>query len=49
MSSILQAGKTCDPNEVLTLLVANINSDEGFDESNPIIIKQENSSQDDEN
>ena len=46
MSNVFQAGKTYDPSEVLTLLTADVDSDhEGFDESNPILIEQENSSQ----
>ena len=50
MSNIFQVGKTYDPREVLTLLAADVDSDEeDFDESNFIITEQENSSQDDEN
>ena len=50
MSNIVQAGKTYNPSEVLTLLAAHLDSDkEDFDESNPIIIEEENKSQDDEN
>ena len=49
MSNIFQAGTTYDPSEDLTLFEADVYSDkEGFDESNPITIEQENSSQDDE-
>ena len=49
MSNIFQVGKTYDPREVLTLLAADVDSDEeDFDESNFIITEQENSSQDDE-
>ena len=49
MSNTFQVGKTYDPREVLTLLAADVDSDEeDFDESNFIITEQENSSQDDE-
>ena len=45
MPNIFQAGKTYDPSEVLALLAADVDSDkEDFDESNPIIIEQDNSS-----
>ena len=47
MSNAFQAGKNYNPSEVLKLLEADVDVDEeGFDESNPIIIDQENSSQD---
>ena len=49
MSNIFQVGKTYDHREVLTLLAADVDSDEeDFDKSNFIITEQENSSQDDE-
>ena len=49
MLDIFEDGKTYDPREVLTLLTADVNSDEeDFGESNFIITEQENSSQDDE-
>ena len=49
MSNIFQVGKTYDPCEVLTLLAANVDSDEeDFDENNFITKEQENSSEDDE-
>ena len=49
MSNIFEDGKSYDPREVLTLLAADVDSDEeDFGESNFIITEQENSSQDDE-
>ena len=49
MSNIFQVGKTYDPSEVLTLLAADVDSDEeDFDENNFITTEQENSSEDDE-
>ena len=49
MSNMFEDGKTNDPREVLTLLQAEVNSDEeDLGESNFIITEQENSSQDDE-
>ena len=49
MSNIFQTDKTYDPTKVLTLLVADVDFDKkDLDKSNPIIIEQENSSQDDE-
>ena len=50
MSNIFEVDKTYDPREVLTLLAADVDSDEeDFGESNFIITEQDNSSQDDEN
>ena len=50
MSNIFEDDKTYDPREVLTLLAADVDSDEeDFGETNFVIAKQENSSQDDEN
>ena len=47
MSNIFEDGKTYDPREVLTLLAADVDSDEeDFGESNFIVPEQENSSQD---
>ena len=49
MLNVFQADKAYDSTEVLKLLAADVDSDkEDFDESNHIIIEQENSSQDDE-
>ena len=49
MSNIFHVGKTYDPIKFLTLLAADVNSyQEDFDESNFVITKLENSSQDDE-
>ena len=50
MSNIFEDGKTYDPREVLTLLAADVDSDEeDFGETNFVITEQKNSSQADEN
>ena len=49
MLNIFQVGQTYDPSEVLTLLAADVDSDEeDFDENNFTTTEQENSSEDDE-